>query len=1070
MPSRSGLILPLLIVVASSAGPAARAVDTVLVPTGAVWRYLDNGTNQGTAWRGVAFNDSSWAQGPAELGYGDGDEDTVVSFGGNAGSKFITTYFRRSFPANGVASFTAATLRLNRDDGAVVYLNDNEVFRTNLAAGPITFTTTATNASPENVFVTTPIDPSLLVEGNNVLAVEIHQTTASSSDISFDLELEATDGGPGITRGPYLQLATPSSIFVRWRTNVATSTRVLYGTTLGDLDQSVTNAALTTEHVVQLTGLDSDTRYYYAVGTTTEILAGDTAEFTFETAPPPGTRQPIRIWVLGDSGHRRRLRRRGARRLRRVQRHRAHRPLADARRQRVRERHRQRVPGRDLRHVPRLPADLGVVAHLRQPRRGELQLPDRARERDRPLLRLLHAARGRPGRRCRVGDRGLLLVRLGQRPLRQSRLFRGRPHAAEPDDHLAAERPRRDRRRLDRRLLASPAVHQGRPRLRHRDRGHADAPEPGARPRGRRRRSGAHRAQPLLRAQLPDQRALRNLGDLEHRDARAQRRRRADHPGRRRRLLQACRRADAEPGRGLRGRGELGEAHRGRPGPSSHVHVDRRRARLAGARGRRRSHGCDVRELDRRGRRLVHDPEGRRRDADGNSDEDADADPNFDVDGNGDQNTDSDENPDADPNPDVDVDGNGDQNTDSDENPDADQHLDGDGNRDEDPDADRHGTTTSTATGTATRTPTATADAVAHLVANVDTQRDPDRDQNADFDRDPDLDEHVHGDADRYSDALHDAYPDADSDRDATDHDDTKQHRDAHVDADEHADVDADRHSYAHGDRHRHAGCNRDADVHGDTDRDRDSHRDALGDRHRDRSSNGDSHRDRYSNGHRYGECNQYSDPDRDADGKLDADLDADPDADRDFDRDADRNVDRDRLGDTDDPTRTATPTATASATATLTGSATPTPTASATSTPTASASPTSSPTATPTLRPCTLDADADGAASPLNDGVLILRYLFGFTGQSLVTGALAPGATRTDPAAIAQYLGGCESTMLDVDGVDGATPLVDGLLILRRLFGFAGEPLINGAIGPGCIRCDAATIAPYIDSFLPGP
>ena len=84
-----------------------------------------------------------------------------------------------------------------------------------------------------------PIDPSLLVEGANVLAVEIHQTSVTSSDISFDLELDATDGIE-ITRGPYLQLATPSSIVVRWRTNVASSTRVLYGTTLLDLDQSVT--------------------------------------------------------------------------------------------------------------------------------------------------------------------------------------------------------------------------------------------------------------------------------------------------------------------------------------------------------------------------------------------------------------------------------------------------------------------------------------------------------------------------------------------------------------------------------------------------------------------------------------------------------------------------------------------------------------------------------------------------------------------------------------------------------------------------------------------------------------
>ena len=66
------------------------AVTTTLVPAGASWRYLDNGTNQGTAWRAGAFVDTTWAQGNAQLGYGDGDEATVVSFGPNASTKYET--------------------------------------------------------------------------------------------------------------------------------------------------------------------------------------------------------------------------------------------------------------------------------------------------------------------------------------------------------------------------------------------------------------------------------------------------------------------------------------------------------------------------------------------------------------------------------------------------------------------------------------------------------------------------------------------------------------------------------------------------------------------------------------------------------------------------------------------------------------------------------------------------------------------------------------------------------------------------------------------------------------------
>ena len=60
------------------------------------WKYLANGSNQGTAWRASAFNDATWLAGNAQLGYGDGDEATVVSFGPSSTAKYITTYFRKS--------------------------------------------------------------------------------------------------------------------------------------------------------------------------------------------------------------------------------------------------------------------------------------------------------------------------------------------------------------------------------------------------------------------------------------------------------------------------------------------------------------------------------------------------------------------------------------------------------------------------------------------------------------------------------------------------------------------------------------------------------------------------------------------------------------------------------------------------------------------------------------------------------------------------------------------------------------------------------------------------------------
>ena len=164
----------------------------ILVPAGSVWKYLDNGTDQGTAWRGTDFNDAAWAFGPAQLGYGDGDEATVVGYGPSSSSKYITTYFRRSFTVTNLATLTNLIVRVLRDDGAVVYLNGVEIFRSNMpdtAIGYQTLALATVNAPEESTFYAAPVPLGLLRAGTNVLAVELHQSTASSSDLSFDLEL-----------------------------------------------------------------------------------------------------------------------------------------------------------------------------------------------------------------------------------------------------------------------------------------------------------------------------------------------------------------------------------------------------------------------------------------------------------------------------------------------------------------------------------------------------------------------------------------------------------------------------------------------------------------------------------------------------------------------------------------------------------------------------------------------------------------------------------------------------------------------------------------------------------------
>lgn len=171
-----------------------------LVPSGSSWKYLDDGSDQGTAWSAPAFDDSSWSNGVAELGYGEGDEATVVSFGPDAGNKYITTYFRRSFQVTDPETVERLILWIVRDDGVRVHLNGVELFRDNLPAGPVSFTTLAPVAAPEGLTGPEPIwglvSSTNLVPGSNVLAVEIHQTLPESSDISFDLELTAVPANP----------------------------------------------------------------------------------------------------------------------------------------------------------------------------------------------------------------------------------------------------------------------------------------------------------------------------------------------------------------------------------------------------------------------------------------------------------------------------------------------------------------------------------------------------------------------------------------------------------------------------------------------------------------------------------------------------------------------------------------------------------------------------------------------------------------------------------------------------------------------------------------------------------
>ena len=275
-------------------------VNTViLISKNSSWKYDATGTDLGTAWQATNYDDSRWPSGNGILGFGEPYINTTLPSG------HITYYFRKAFMLSDPPSLIVQlTLLVNYDDGFVAYLNGQEVTRQAMPTGTISYNTLASShegGTYESIDLSAHI--SKLLTGANVLVVEVHQTSTTSSDVVMDMELNSvlTRATPCVTRGPYLQVGTPSQLVVRWRTNLAANSRVQYGTDPSHLSLVVDNPAVTTEHEVKLSSLTPSMRYYYSVGTTAGSLASG-SDYFFVTAPPSGSIKKTRIWVLGDAG------------------------------------------------------------------------------------------------------------------------------------------------------------------------------------------------------------------------------------------------------------------------------------------------------------------------------------------------------------------------------------------------------------------------------------------------------------------------------------------------------------------------------------------------------------------------------------------------------------------------------------------------------------------------------------------------------------------------------------------------------------------------------------------------
>ena len=214
---------------------------TPLVPRLTLWKYSDSGTDLGTAWRARTYNDTAWPEGKALLGYGNGGEGTVISYGPDAQNKRITAYFRRKFTVANPSAFRELRLLCERDDAIMVYLNGTRIYSDNFPStvteNSITYATTAADSTEPGTYQQqNGISPTLLVAGDNWLCAEVHQVEPTSSDLAFDAELLGIQDAPtpgaqahylsNPAEGERIAPGRPFTIAAEARARTATVTKV----------------------------------------------------------------------------------------------------------------------------------------------------------------------------------------------------------------------------------------------------------------------------------------------------------------------------------------------------------------------------------------------------------------------------------------------------------------------------------------------------------------------------------------------------------------------------------------------------------------------------------------------------------------------------------------------------------------------------------------------------------------------------------------------------------------------------------------------------------------------------
>jgi len=310
----TGLTLALLLL----AGTASAVADSTILEHGSSTRYLANSADPGLgmSWTGPLFiEDGAWSSGQFGIGFETAPEGsgahallrTVVPVG------TVSIFTRTTFTISDPTDITAIRLGLDYDDGVVAWINGVEVYRSpEMAVAGSSWDAVPDSHESSNGAIPdyTPLVEisaealPLLQAGDNLLALGVWSNDAEDLLLVPQVTIESTFQDT-LTRGPYLQIVTPSRATLRWRTATPTHSVVYYGGAWGDLQSNglmAYDGVLETEHSIEISQLFPATRYYYAIGSSEGILAGNNSQFFIETHPTPGPPIDTRIWVLGDSG------------------------------------------------------------------------------------------------------------------------------------------------------------------------------------------------------------------------------------------------------------------------------------------------------------------------------------------------------------------------------------------------------------------------------------------------------------------------------------------------------------------------------------------------------------------------------------------------------------------------------------------------------------------------------------------------------------------------------------------------------------------------------------------------